>query len=128
MTFAEKLRHLRKGRHLTQSQLADGVGLNKKTIVMYEAGRTTPRNDRIYQRIADFLGVPVELMRVDGDEDFQDVSRAAYGADARREADRLVTDIRGLFAGGRLSRDDRDLVMKAIQEAYWDIVEDEKKG
>lgn len=39
----------------------------------------------------------------------------------------LVEEMGGLFAGGELSDDDIDGVMKAMQELYWKAKEDNKK-
>ena len=39
----------------------------------------------------------------------------------------LVEEMGGLFAGGELSEDDIDGVMKAMQDLYWKAKEDNKK-
>ena len=37
----------------------------------------------------------------------------------REAAERLVQQAGVLFAGGRLSEEDKDAVMRALQDAYW---------
>ena len=43
----------------------------------------------------------------------------AYGKRGAREAQKLVGQIRSLYAGGTLSEKDMDAMMLAIQDAYW---------
>ena len=78
-------------------------------------------------RIAEFFNVSVDYLKNDSEDDFAKAVESAYGVQARTEADRLIADFRGLFAGGRLSERDRDGVMKAIQEIYWEIKDEEHK-
>lgn len=128
MTFGEKLKKLRQGNEKTQEAVANAVGLNKRSIVMYEMGKTMPRFEWVYEKLAEYFGVPVELLKNDSSDDFENIAYYSYGAKAKREADRLVTEISGLFAGGDLRPEDRDSVMRALERAYWDIVEEEKKN
>ena len=125
MKFPEKLRQMRKSAGLTHEQLANAVGLTRTSIIKYEQGDSLPRTDKIYMRIAEFFNVSVDYLKNDSEDDFAKAVESAYGVQARTEADRLIADFRGLFAGGRLSERDRDGVMKAIQEIYWEIKDDE---
>ena len=61
------------------------------------------------------------------DEDF--ISRASeqYGSRGKRQAEELVKELSGMFAGGELSEEDKDSVMLALQKAYWLCKEDNKK-
>ena len=43
-----------------------------------------------------------------------------YGYRGKQQADQLVQEIGGLFAGGELSDDEMDGVMKALQDIYWE--------
>ena len=43
--------------------------------------------------------------------------------EADEEVRRLLADVSGLFAGGRLSDEDRDYVMRAINDLYWEARE-----
>ena len=38
-----------------------------------------------------------------------------------------MEEVSGLFAGGRISQDDKDAVMRAIQDAYWIAKEENKR-
>ena len=41
------------------------------------------------------------------------------GARGAKQAQRLTEELSGLFSGGELSQEDMDIMMKAIQDAYW---------
>ena len=42
MTFGEKFKAERKKRNLTQQQTAEGLGLTRKMITLYESGQSYP--------------------------------------------------------------------------------------
>ena len=48
-----------------------------------------------------------------------DASRE-YGARGMKQAQQLIDGMSGLFAGGTLSEQDKDAVMKALQDIYWE--------
>ena len=54
-------------------------------------------------------------------------ARERGGAKAARDVKELVTELRGMFAGGVLSEDAMDGVMKSISDAYWEAREKNKK-
>ena len=54
-------------------------------------------------------------------------TRESGGAKAARDVEELVTELRGMFAGGALSEDAMDGVMKSIFEAYWEAREKNRK-
>ena len=58
--FAEKIRQLRKERHLTQAQVAREVGLSARGYQDLELG-AKPRYDALVH-IADFYGVSVDWL------------------------------------------------------------------
>jgi len=71
-----KLKTLRKGRKLTQEQLADKMGVNRATISNYEIGRRSP-NIKDLKRFAEFYGVGLDYFGVASkDEIFDLLSRA----------------------------------------------------
>ena len=119
MTFGEKFRAERKKRQLTQQQAADDLKINRRMITRYENGVSFPRTRNDYKKIADYFGVDVNYLMTD-DEEF--VARAAeqYGDRGMRQARELVQGISGLFAGGTLTEQDKDAVMKALQDISWE--------
>ena len=119
MTFAEKFKEERVKKELTQQQVADSLGITRKMITLYEKGTSLPRTREAYKKIADFFDVDVNYLLTE-DEDFVVQATEKYGARGKKQAQDLVDGISGLFAGGTLSEQDKDAVMKALQDIYWD--------
>ena len=126
MTFGEKLRAERKKSGLTQAELAQKAGLGLKTITNYENGTTYPRKREIYSVLGEILGVDADYLRNENDE-FIEAAEKQFGYRGKKQAMELVEEMGGLFAGGELSDDDLDGVMKALQDYYWKAKEDNKK-
>ncbi len=123
MTFGEKLQQHRKEKGLTQTQLAERVGISKNTVINYENGKTYPTDRSIYGRLAEVLGVDPDYLHNEND-DFLSAVGERYGQRSARQAEELIRDFGALFAGGDLSEGDKDAVMKAIQDIYWDCKAD----
>lgn len=74
--IGRKLRTLRKGRKLTQKDVADRLGLVRATISNYEVGRRTPHLSDL-KRFAELYGVTLDYFGVStNDEVFELISRA----------------------------------------------------
>ena len=126
MKFGEKLRKYRTEKRLTQQELAKLAGISVNTIVNYERGRTYPQNREVYKTLAAILGVDPDSLHNEND-DFIEMAHDKYGYRGKRQAMQLVEEMGGLFAGGELTEDDIDGVMKAMQELYRKSKEDNKK-
>ena len=126
MKFGEKLRDLRKKDGLTQAELAEKAGISLRTVNYYESCKTYPKNREVYTTLADILDVDVNYLRNEGD-DFITLANQKYGYHGAKQAEKLVAEIGGLFAGGELSETDKDAVMRSLQEAYWEAKEENKK-
>lgn len=111
MQFSEKLSRLRKRYSVSQSDLADAVGVSRKSIQYYESGERYPRSG-VLIKLADFFNVSVDYLT--SDEESFGSKKSAFSADA------VLDEVTALFAGGSLSEEDKDMVMRVIQEAYWD--------
>lgn len=61
ITFADRLKELRKSNSLTQEDLGKILGVGKTTISMYENGNSTP-NDEIKIKIADHFNVSMDYL------------------------------------------------------------------
>ena len=121
MTFGEKLKNLRIGIGKTQEELSEEVGISKRTIINYEAGLTDVKSQRTYVKLAEYFNTPIEFWKEERDDDFQKAAEYAYGKKGRNTAERLVSEVAGLFAGGSLSAEDTDKMMLALQDAYWKV-------
>ena len=49
------------------------------------------------------------------------------GARSARDVDQIVSEVAALFAGGELSAEQKEGVMAALNRAYWDAKETNKK-
>jgi transcriptional regulator with XRE-family HTH domain len=54
-------------------------------------------------------------------------AREKYGARGAKQAEQLMSEVTGLFAGGEMAEEDMDVMMRAITEAYWIAKEKNKK-
>jgi len=116
--FAEKLSNARKKAGLTQEELALLIGLSRKAVNNYEIGKTYPRTREAYKKLADALKLDVNYLLTE-DEEFIANASELYGSRGAKQAQVLIESAQGLFAGGDLSDNDKDAVMRALQEAYW---------
>ena len=126
MTFGEKFKAEREKRNLTQQEVADGLGINRRMITRYENGISFPRTKEAYKKIADFFEVDVNYLLTE-DEEFIAGAYAKGGIKAARDISKLTEVICGLFAGGDLPESDMDAAMKAISEAYFAVKEENTK-
>lgn len=109
MEFSERLTQLRRRYSVSQTELANAVGVSRKSIQYYESGERYPRSG-VLTRLAEYFNVTVDYLTSDGEA----VTKSGYSTDA------LIGEVTALFAGGELSEEDKDMVMRVIQEAYWD--------
>ena len=54
------------------------------------------------------------------DEEFVVNAAERYGAHGASQAQAVIDGFSGLCAGGTLSEEDKDAVMKALQDIYWE--------
>ena len=125
MAFSEKLKEKRAASGLTQTELAKRTGVTARTIQNYELGTRRPGNMVIVQRIAEALGTTTEYLLSSG-ETLVVEAHERGGARAAKDINELVSEVTGMFAGGKLSDDALDGAMRALNEAYW-IANDKNK-
>ena len=125
MKFNERLKELREKSKLTQEQLAKISGVSSRMIQRYEYGTSRPRLDAA-EKLAKALNVTTDQLLGNGD---MLVAQAAekYGYRGAKQAQQLTEEVTGLFAGGEMAQEDMDVMMKAIQDAYWIAKEKNKK-
>ena len=83
---AENIKHYRKKKHITQTDLADAVGVSQMSIRRYEtkgAGNREPSAD-LFDKIADILGTSANVLRGKIEEG-QDVNIVEPDIDKLRE-------------------------------------------
>lgn len=125
MKFSERLKSLREEKGLTQVQLSSLAGITSRQIQKYEAGSARPRLDAV-EKLAKALNVTPDTLL--GNAETLVVQAAEkYGPRGAKQAEQLTEEVRGLFAGGEMAEEDMDIMMKAIQDAYWIAKEKNKK-
>ena len=126
MDFSEKIRTARLAKQWSQKDLAEQSGISLRTIQNYELGTRMPKKQETYTKLADVLDIEESSLL---DENVSFVLRAneRYGGDAMKQALDLVADVRALWSGGEMAEEDMDEIMRAMQEAYWDAKENNRR-
>lgn len=128
MEFHEKLLMLRRKKGVTQQEAADALGVSRPTYGGYESGKRHPQRNAMYQRLADYFGVAVDELfpaAVTAPQMEKPPVTAAQ-SDHAVIAHHLAGELAGLFAGGKLSDEDKEAVMRSLERAYWLSHPDEK--
>ena len=126
MKFGEKLKNARISKNLTQQEMANLLGIALRTYTNYENAQTYPRKREIYVKMAEILQVQLNYLLTE-DEVFTLQAHEQYGERGAKQAQAMISQIGQMYAGGELSSDDMDAVMKSMQKLYWDAKEENKK-
>lgn len=102
--IAMKIKTLRKGRKMTQQELADSIGLNRCTIGNYETGRRVPHLNEL-SLIAEFFGVGLDY----------------FGVATKDEAFDLLSRAREVFESDAVTRQEKDALYKELMKLYLSI-------
>lgn len=126
MTFSDKIKRSREVAGLTQQELANLVGVSKRTIASYECTNAMARRSTIV-KLASALKVSVKylsdpectdpLADIEKDAHVEE-ARRRYGSPGARDVEALLSDNAALFAGGELSQDEKDAFFEAVMRAY----------
>ncbi len=126
MTFSDKIKRARGAADLTQQELADMVGVSKRTIASYECSNAIARRTTM-EKLAAALKVSVKyLSDPDCTDPLEDIekdthvleARRLYGSAGARDVDTLLSENAALFAGGELSQEQKDAFFEAVMKAY----------
>ena len=115
MKFSEKVRALRTQKNLTQKECAEAIGVTIRTYKSYEVDGRYPRKRELYQKLAELFGVETNYLLTE-DEEFVTEASEQYGSRGMKQAEALLAEMSGLFAGGELTESDRDAIMIAMQK------------
>lgn len=126
MAFKDRLKEKRIEAGLTQAQLAKIAGVSTRTVQNYEMGDRKPSSMEVVQKIADAVHTSTEYLLGSADS-YVVAAREKGGVKAARDLDALVSEVAGMFAGGKLSDDALEGAMKAINDAFWLAKEKNKK-
>lgn len=126
MTFGEKVKAERTKLGLNQDELAEKIGVTRRVICSYENDKSRPRGMDRYRKLAEALNLNLNYL-LSEDEVFIANAEDKYGHRGAKQAKELMEEVTGLFAGGEMAEEDMDVMMKAIQDAYWIAKENNKK-
>ena len=124
--FSEKLRQSRKRVRMSQSQLAERVGVTQRSMTNYECGRAVPRRKTL-RKMAEELHVTVEYLTNDAVDDPQagrlreerlTTARALFGRRGEQEMNELMERNAAFFAGGSVDQEAKDAFFDALMTAY----------
>ena len=99
---------LRKKHSLTQDELAQCLGINKRTIIGWERDGRYPRS--------------IEMLDL-----FIERAAEAYGKKGKIEAQHLAFELTELFASGELTPQDMDGIMYEMHKAYFKYREQKRE-
>ena len=74
-SFAQFMRQLRQARAWSQKDLAESLGLSQRSLSYYEQGQGWPRQDTVFETLADLSGMPIESIKKIVAEERQAASR-----------------------------------------------------
>lgn len=135
MTFSDKIKRSREVKGFTQQELADRVGVSKRTIASYESTDARARSSTM-RKLAEALDVSLDFLARDEITDPQygmekkqyvEAVRGTYGDKGAKEMDELLERNIALFAGGELSEEAKDDYFAAIMKAYLKCKDEAKK-
>ncbi len=126
MLFGEKVKMLRKEKGLTQAELAEKCGVTLRSIQNYELKSLFPKSQDVVMKLCDVLDTTPDYL-ISDDDRFLNKAYYENGERGRVSAEKVLENVTALFAGGQLSDRDKDAVMQAIQEAYWESKKINKK-
>ena len=104
LTLGHKIKILRKGRKLTQQELADRLHINRSSISNYEVNRRMPPVKEL-QKICDFFGVGMDY----------------FGVVTKNDAFDLVSRARDIFADTNITKEIKEEVFFELLTLYKEI-------
>ncbi|MDR0944212.1 MAG: helix-turn-helix domain-containing protein [Ruminococcus sp.] len=109
MEFKDRLKSERIRLKLTQKQLAEKIGVTDRTIQNYERGvKNTARFEHVHA-LAGVFGISTSEL----------TGETSSPKDDSMTMERLVGQVKALFAGGELSEADKEAALLEITEAYF---------
>ncbi|WP_314621743.1 helix-turn-helix transcriptional regulator [uncultured Selenomonas sp.] len=142
MPIGENIKRLRIMHGLSQKELARIAGVSDKAVSTWESGSKEPRMGAV-QKIADHFGLKKSNLIEDNgleisitpaqspaaSDDLPDVSPTGQKIDARtrRQLEKVLEDDNLTYNGVVLNEEDREKVKKALELAFWDIKELNKR-
>ncbi|MDR0286539.1 MAG: helix-turn-helix domain-containing protein [Clostridiales bacterium] len=119
MNFGEKVKKLREQKKISQEELAKAIGVNTRSVQRYETGESHPRYREMYKTIAEIFDVDENYLLTENEE-FIKVANEMYGRRGQLQAQEILEQASGLFAGGELSEEDQIAFVHEFQSLWLD--------
>lgn len=103
-SIGNKLKTLRKGRGLTQLELAYRMNWSRATISNYECGRRVPHMDEL-TALCYFFGVSLDY----------------FGVDTENESFELISRARSVLTNQAIPKEDREKIYREIMKIYLEM-------
>ena len=117
MKFGQKVQEQRKKAGFLQQELADKLGITKRTLANYEGGNSYPQNRSLYTKLADVFNVDINYFLTE-DEEFLTHAAEIYGKKGQTQAQIILDQAAALFAGGELSEKDEIAFLHDMQAIF----------
>ena len=126
MKFGEKLLSARLALNLSQTELAEKIGVTERSIYSYEQKGANPRRP-VIMKLAEALNVSVTYLMDDEETDvhknidqelFLANVKNEYGYKGVREASDILSRASALMAGGELDENAKDIFFQSLMEVY----------
>ena len=126
MSFGKRLKDARNKAGLRQKELAELSGVSLRTIQNWETDQRRPSHFDAVSRVAKVLDVSSAQLL--SEEDTRLIEAAERGGSkGKRDVEALIAEVSGLFAGGELDDEEKEGVIAALNQAYWEAREKNRK-
>ncbi|MCH5195190.1 MAG: helix-turn-helix transcriptional regulator [Oscillospiraceae bacterium] len=132
MKLSEKLEYLLTRKRISKTEFAKSVGITYRAFNYYITENRRPRKD-ILKRMADELGVTAEFLSDDNadlelsaDEKF--IKTLLDSGKTSAGAIKFLEESKGLFAGNSISDEDKEFLIRTLNEIYLDSRKNNKNG
>lgn len=126
MLFGDRIKELRNLADMSQQELANRTGLSLRSIQNYESNQRYPKDVAILNKLCAALSTTIEELMKEEDQFILEAA-SKFGSRGKNDAEKLIEEVGGLFAGGELNEEDKDKVFRAITEMYWKAKDKNKK-
>jgi len=131
-TFTDNLNRLLRARGITQAELATYMEVSNTTVNNWVKGYKVPRMDKVDKLCSFFKIKRSELLEqspAPTSDDLPTMSPTGKKIDARtrRQLEKVLEDDELTYNGVVLNAEDKEKVKKALELAFWDIKELNKR-
>ncbi len=119
MDFGEKLKRLRIEKGLLQRDLADVLHVSLRTIKNYELGHSYPKDEEVFNRLAEFFEMDVNYFLFREIDPMEDFNEGEDDFTSYFQGESILYLVSDFFSNPRIEPRDKDNLMQRMQEIYW---------